>query len=374
MNPETVSAPLILIAAGGTGGHMFPARAFADSLVARGARVALVTDPRGRRYTEGFPAEAVCILPVANADSGGLAGRVAAAGTVLKSIGQVRPFLKAQAPAAIVGFGGYPTFPVLASAGRTPVLIHEQNAVLGRVNRLFQNGAAAVASGFARLDRLEPKARHVFVGNPVREAIVEARQTPYPDPADGPLRLLVTGGSQGARILGDIVPHALAALPETLRYRLFVSHQVREEQCEAARAVYKAAVIEAEVWPFFKDMAGRLARAHLVIGRAGASTVSETAVVGRPALLVPLPSATNDHQTFNAMALADAGAAVLMAERDLSVESLVRHLETLLTDAEALRAMAAKARAAGQPDAAEALADLTLGIVAGGGADQLDPA
>jgi UDP-N-acetylglucosamine--N-acetylmuramyl-(pentapeptide) pyrophosphoryl-undecaprenol N-acetylglucosamine transferase len=358
-----VTSPLVLIAAGGTGGHMFPARAFADAIIARGGRVALVTDPRGKRYTEGFPAEEVLILPVTNADEGGIKGKIDAGFSVMKSLGLVGRFIKDHAPSAIVGFGGYPTFPVLFSAGKIPVIIHEQNAVLGRVNKLFQGKAVKIASGFAQLDGLEHLDKHVVAGNPVRQPIVDARLEGYPDLASGRLRILVTGGSQGARILGTVVPEAIAALPEDLRLRLFVSHQVREEQAELARETYADAGVQTEVWPFFKDMADRLAKCHLVIGRSGASTVSETAVVGRPAILVPLAIATNDHQTFNAQALANAGAAEVIAEADFTVARLTNALRNLLTAPDELQKRAKAARAVGKPDAAETLADLVYGAI-----------
>jgi UDP-N-acetylglucosamine--N-acetylmuramyl-(pentapeptide) pyrophosphoryl-undecaprenol N-acetylglucosamine transferase len=358
---QVSDSPVVVIAAGGTGGHMFPARAFADVMVARGARILLVTDPRGKRYTEGFPAEDNLILPVTNADEGGLMGKVRAGLAVVQSLQRIGPVFRRLAPRAVVGFGGYPTFPALQAAPKDcAVVIHEQNAVLGRVNRLFQGKATRIASGFARLEGLEQTGKHVVTGNPVRAPIVEARALPYPDLSEGSFTVLVTGGSQGARVLGDAVPAAFAGLPEDLRQRVKVIHQVREEQCRQAREIYADAGIEAEVWPFFQDMAGRLAAAHLVIGRAGASTVSETAVVGRPAILIPLAIATNDHQTFNAKALEDALAADVIAEAALSVPRLTNLLVNRLTDPEGLRRRAAAARAVGKPDAAEALADLVF--------------
>lgn len=344
---------------------MFPAKAFADALVARGAKVALVTDPRGRRYTDGFPTKDVLILPVSNADEGGIGGKIKAGMLILKSLGLVSPFMKALTPDAVVGFGGYPTAPVLQSAGKdVAVFVHEQNAVLGRVNRLYAGKARKVASGFAMLEGLDQVDKHAVTGNPVRADIVAARGEPYPDAEQG-LRLLVTGGSQGARILGQVVPEAIANLPEHLRQKLFVSHQVREEQADEARAVYASAKVEAEVWPFFKDMAARLAKAHLVIGRSGASTVSETAVVGRPSILVPLAIATNDHQTFNAKALSDVGAADVLKEDEFTVKRLTGLLEQRLGNLPDLQKRAASAKAVGKPDAAEALCDLVLGALGG---------
>jgi len=358
-----MSAKLVLIAAGGTGGHMFPARAFADALIARGGRVALVTDPRGARYAEGFPAETVITLPVANADEGGLVGKVKASLGHARGLALMASRMGGLNPGLIAGFGGYPSFPALAVAGARPILIHEQNAVLGRVNRFFQNRAGLIASGFARLDRLQSAnaARHVVTGNPVRAAIVGARDSMWEAPVTtGPLRILVTGGSQGARLFGTAIPAALVALPEAMRSRLEMVHQVRAEQVEAVQATYADVGIRATVAPFFSDMAERLSWSHLVIGRAGASTVSEIAIVGRAAILIPLAIAANDHQTANAAALADCGAAEVIAEAALTPERLTASLAALLDDSDALIARAAAARAVGKPGAADSLAEHAL--------------
>lgn len=360
-----MSAMLTLIAAGGTGGHMFPARAFADALIARGARVALVTDPRGARYAEGFPADTLITLPVANADEGGLFGKVRASVGHLRGLALMASQMGRLAPDLIVGFGGYPSFPALAVAGRRPILIHEQNAVLGRVNRFFQNRAGLLASGFARLDRLKSsnEPRHVVTGNPVRAAIVAARDRAWEAPrSGGPVRVLVTGGSQGARLFGSVIPVAVAALPEPLRARIEMVHQVRPEQVKSARDMYAAAGVRATVEPFFTDMADRLSAAHLVLGRAGASTVSEIAVVGRASILIPLASAANDHQTANAGALAACGAAEVIAEASLTSERLTASLAALLDDSNALTVRAMAARAAGKPDAASSLAEHALNL------------
>ena len=353
----------ILIAAGGTGGHMFPAKAFADEMVARGFDIILVTDPRGKRYTEGFPSIDNLILSVTNADEGGLKGKINAGLNLLKSISQTKPFLKKHSPVAVVGFGGYPTFPVLYNA-KCPVIIHEQNAVLGRVNRFFQKKAVKICSGFETLNFLEYKEKHVVCGNPVRKELIEAGKAPFPEiKPNGTLRILVTGGSQGARVLGQAVPDAIAELPENLRQRLFVSHQVREEQCDTARETYGDAGVQAEVWPFFKDMATRLKDAHLVIGRSGASTVSETAVVGRSAIFIPLPSATNYHQTYNAESMVKSGGADLIKENELSVKRLSQLLEMRLMNEEKLKERGAAIKNAARPDAAQRLADVVIGEI-----------
>lgn len=355
-----MTKPLIIIAAGGTGGHMFPALAFANEAVKRGAQIALITDPRGKKYTEGFPSIDNLVLSVTNAEEGGLAGKFKSGLTLLKSIGQVTPFLKQHAPDAIIGFGGYPTAPALWAA-KCPVIIHEQNAVLGRVNRFFQKKAVKICSGFDRLEGLEFAQKHIVVGNPVRAEIAQIGERPFPEIApNGTIRILITGGSQGARALGQALPLAISELDETIRQRLFVSHQVRDEQCDTVRETYTDAGIECEVWPFFKDMASRLEKAHLVIGRAGASTVSETAVAGRSAIFVPLPSAMNDHQTFNAQAVVASGGADLMRESEMSLINLKELLEQRLTQPEKLKSRGEKMRIVGRPNAAQELCDVVF--------------
>jgi UDP-N-acetylglucosamine--N-acetylmuramyl-(pentapeptide) pyrophosphoryl-undecaprenol N-acetylglucosamine transferase len=365
-----VTRPLVLIAAGGTGGHMFPARAFAEALAARAVDAALITDPRGARYAEGFPARETVFLPVANADAGGLGAKLRAAVGHVRSLGVAREAVVRLEPSLIAGFGGYPSFPALAVADGVPILIHEQNAVLGRVNRWFQGKAARVASGFSRLDRLtlQAAARHVVTGNPVRAPFVAAASAPYAPPApEGEIRLLVTGGSQGARILGDVVPAALALLPTPLRARVRLEAQIRAEQADAASAALAKAGVAAEVAPFLSDMADRITRAHLVIGRAGASTVSEIACIGRPSVLVPLAIATNDHQSANAVALAAAGAADVLPEAGFSAAALAALLGERLQDPAGLAERAAAAAALGRPDAADRLAALACEIIAARG-------
>lgn len=355
-----MTKPIIVIAAGGTGGHMFPALAFAQEAVKRGADIALITDPRGRKYTEGFPSIDNLVLSVTNAEEGGLIGKFKSGLTLLKSIGQVTPFLKNHIPSAIIGFGGYPTAPALWAAN-CPVIIHEQNAVLGRVNRFFQKKAVKVCSGFSRLEGLEFAQKHIVVGNPVRAEIVAIGEKPFPEVKHGEtIRILITGGSQGARALGQAMSLAIADLDEYMRHRIFVSHQVRDEQCEEVREIYADAGIEAEVWPFFRDMATRLEKAHLVIGRSGASTVSETAVAGRTAIFVPLPSAMNDHQTFNAQAVAETGGADLLRESEMSLANLKELLENRLSQPEKLKTRGEKIKTMGRPNAAKDLCDIVF--------------
>jgi UDP-N-acetylglucosamine--N-acetylmuramyl-(pentapeptide) pyrophosphoryl-undecaprenol N-acetylglucosamine transferase len=362
--PSKAKGRLAVLAAGGTGGHLFPAQALAEVLRARGWRIALATDERGALYADKFPAEHRLALDAATFKSGDILGMIGAGFAIAKGVGQASAAFKSLDPAIVVGFGGYPSLPALIAAltGKRPTLIHEQNAVLGRVNRLLAPLATQVACAFPTLQKATPKvkARAAVVGNPVRPDIRALYEVSYepPAPLRTDIRLLITGGSQGARLLSELVPEAVSKLPEALRYRLKVQQQTRRESLESARQAYKEALVDAEIAPFFRDMAGRLAAAHLVIGRAGASTCCELAVAGRPSILVPLKIAADDHQSFNAKQLSDAGGAEVAPEHVLTVDVLANALEKLLGDPARLSRMADAARSVAAPDAAEALADL----------------
>lgn len=353
-------APLLLIAAGGTGGHMFPAQALAEAMVRRGWRVKLSTDARGARYAGGFP-HVVQIEQVASATfaRGGVLARLAVpfriAGGVLKAVAAGI----ADRPAAVVGFGGYPTIPALSAAVllRVPRAIHEQNGVMGKVNRLFARRVDAFACGTWPTD-LPAGVEGVHTGNPVRAAVAERQGAPYIPPGDYPMSLLVMGGSQGARILSDVVPGALAHLPEALRRNLRVAHQAREEDQARVVAAYDAAGIAAEVAPFFRDVPRRLSEAQLVISRSGASSVADISVIGRPAILIPYAAATGDHQTANARGLVEAGAAILIPEARLNAESLAQQVALVLDNPDAAVQMAHSALGYGIPDAAARLVEL----------------
>ena len=356
------SRKIAVIAAGGTGGHLFPAQALAQVLKGRGWRIILATDERTQALAETFPAEKRIAVRSATL-SGSLMHRIGALFTLAFGVVQARGVLSAVDPAVVVGFGGYPSLTTMVAAvsqGRRTV-IHEQNAVLGRANALLAPRVTAVGCAFPTLLKAPAAvhARATIVGNPVRPEILALRDLPYDPPGDtGPLRLLVTGGSQGARLLSELVPAAVAALPEAIRLRLEVQQQTRAESLELARKTYADAMVKAEIAPFFRDMAGRLASAHLVIGRAGASTVGELAVAGRPSILVPLKVALDDDQGQNARLLAKAGAAEVAREEDLTKAALAAALEALLTNPARLSRLAAAARGAATPDAAERLADL----------------
>lgn len=354
-----MAKPLMIIAAGGTGGHMFPASAFATEMKSRGWDVGLISDVRGLSYADQFPADWKLEVEAASPN---LRRPWTLLSTFLKlRAGQAMALrrFKQQRPAFVAGFGGYPAYPALGAAKRLgiPIIVHEQNAVLGRVNRVFSRAASIVASGFSRLDLLPAGLSHLTVGNPVRPSVVEVAGTAYPDPGEM-LRIFITGGSQGARILGDVIPEAISTrLDASLRSRLNVVQQVRPEQIEQVAAVYERAGIRADLRPFFDDMPEQIARSHLVIARSGAGTVSEIAAIGRPSLLIPLKIAMNDHQTANAEGLRDLGAAEIFAEDGLTADVLGSQLSRLLPDSTKLQAMAAAAGKAGRLNAASVLAD-----------------
>lgn len=358
-----MSAPLCLIAAGGTGGHMFPAQALSEELLARGWRVKLSTDERGARYAGAFsdaiPRE---VVQSATTARGGALGKLMVPFRIASGVLAARAAMKRDRPAVVVGFGGYPTIPAMAAAQfmGVPRMIHEQNGVMGRVNRAFAKRVQKIACGIWPTD-LPPDATGEYTGNPVRAAVLAHAATPYIPPApDAPLNLLVIGGSQGARVLSDQVPAAIAGLPPEERARLRVSHQARAEDMDRVIAAYEAAGVTAEVRPFFDDVPARLAACQLVISRAGASSIADITVVGRPAILIPFAAATGDHQTANARALADAQAAVLLPESVLDAESLRRDIRAILSDARRASQMAASSLAFGRPDAATRLADLVM--------------
>jgi UDP-N-acetylglucosamine--N-acetylmuramyl-(pentapeptide) pyrophosphoryl-undecaprenol N-acetylglucosamine transferase len=352
---------LAVVAAGGTGGHLFPAQALAEVLIGRGWRVVLATDERGAAYAEGFPADERLALSAATYRPGDPLGMARAGTAIARGTLTARRAFRRLAPSVVVGFGGYPSLPALIAAtlGGHPTVIHEQNAVMGRANRLLAGRASAIACAFPTLKKAPPRvaARAVVVGNPVRPEIHRLADAPYLAAADR-INLLITGGSQGARLLSETTPRAVALLPQSLRERLVVRQQTRRESMDAAQATYHAAGVEFELAPFFSDMAERLAAAHLVIGRSGASTVCELAVAGKPSVLIPLKIALDDDQGQNAALLAEAGGAVVLREADLSAERLAETLRGLLGDPGRLAAMAAAARTVARPDAAERLADL----------------
>lgn len=360
----TQSRPII-IAAGGTGGHFFPAEALAAMLIQRGERVVLLTDARsGGLNSPVFAETEKHILAGAGLAGRGFTRAAKGALALARGVAQARLLLRRLAPKAIVAFGGYPSVPpVIAAAmmgkARPFVVLHEQNAVLGRANRFLSRFADLLALNFENTQRLPGKIRTVTVGNPVRPAIARLHAQGY-RPPDEIIELLVVGGSLGAKIFSSLVPQALAQLPAALRARLHVTQQCRAEDLESARAVLLQAGIEADLSPFFSDIAGLLAKAHLVIARAGASSVAEIAVVGRPAIFIPLPNAIDDHQRANADALAASDAALRLDQAGLTDADLAKMIEAFLMNPERLTKMAAACARLGNPRAADDLADLVI--------------
>jgi len=359
------SAPLILLAAGGTGGHMFPAEALAEALLRRGCRVVLCTDARGKGFGGRQPQVAEYRIA-----SGGVAGK----GTLVRlknmtqlalGFAQSLILLRKLRPQVAVGFGGYPSVPPLLAARLTGarIVLHEQNATAGRANRFLARYAGKVALSFAQTRYLDalPTGKSVLTGNPVRPEIAALSDMPYrqPEPAQ-PFDLLVTGGSLGARLFGTLLPQAIATLPTATRARLRLVQQCRAEDMAATAAHYRALGLAVELQPFFSDMPARLAHAQLVICRAGASTVAELAAAGRPAIFIPLANAIDDHQRANAQEIVAQGGGWILMERAATPETLATLLGSLMSDSAALAKAAENARLLGRRDAAARLADAVL--------------
>ena len=355
-----------VLGAGGTGGHMVPAAALAAELAGRGHRVALISDDRGVRFPGLFEEVETHVMPAGRLGGGPL-GWVRAARKMLAGRRMARDFYRTFRPAAVIGFGGYPALPSLLAAfnAGVPTVVHEQNAVLGRVNRFVADRVDAIATAYPDIERMKPKwaDKTFLVGNPVRESVLELRNRPYPMlEEDGIFRVLVTGGSQGASILSQVVPDGLALLPPHFRRRMQVTHQGRPEDIDRVRAKYAEHGIPAQVATYLPDLPEHLAWAHIVIARAGASTIAELTAAGRPAILVPYPSATDDHQTANAREITEAGGARTIMQDNFTATELAKQIQKLGLDTIGLANAAARARGCGRPNAARDLADLVESI------------
>lgn len=355
-----LNSKLLVIAAGGTAGHMFPAQALAEEMIARGWKVVLSTDPRGKRYAGGFPA-GVRVVQTASSTfaRGGIAAKLLVPLRILGGVLAAVFVMIRQRPALVIGFGGYPSIPALAAAWilRIPRAIHEQNGVLGSVNRLFATRVQALACGTWPTE-MPPGVTGLHIGNPVRAAVLERAGADYILPGDYPMSLLAIGGSQAARVISDVLPAALASLPDALRAHIRIAHQARPEDISRVAEAYEAAGIRAEVEPFFADIPRRMTEAQLIIARAGASSIADISVIGRPAILIPFPAATGDHQTANAQGLVAARGAVLLAESAASPQSLAEEITHILSYPRAAQKMAAASLAFSRPNAASDLADL----------------
>lgn len=356
----------IVLAAGGTGGHLFPAEALAQELKRRGQHVVLVTDARGARYAEKFPADDRFQISAATPSVGGPVAKGMAAVSLAQGLFTALGQFKKRRPAAAVGFGGYPSLPAMKAASLMgiPYGVHEQNGVLGRANRMLVKGAAFAAHGFPVLEKAPANINRIEVGNPVRDAVAAVSDTPLSPIAEhDAIKILIFGGSQGASIFSEAPVKAIAELPNNIRERLDVVHQARETEVADVRSIYAAAGVTCDVAPFFDDLPRRMAAAHLVISRAGASTVTEIAAIGRPSILVPLAIAMDDHQTGNARVLSEAGAAIVLPEKTFTEATLSAALAPLLADPARLEEMAAAAKGRVKAGAAAALADLVEDII-----------
>jgi len=348
---------LLVIAAGGTGGHMFPAQALAEEMLRAGWRVKLSTDTRGARFAGGFPHTVeVEIVDSATFARGGVRGKLMTPFHLLKGVFSASIRMLRERPDVVAGFGGYPAFPAMAAAWitRRPRLLHEQNGVLGRVNRLFVKRVDLVACGIWPTD--VPKGvEAIHTGNPVRRSVLEREEAQYIEPGEYPMSLLVIGGSQGARILSDVVPAAIGLMPDEMLQYLRVSHQARAEDVDVVIQRYAEAGVSADVQVFFDDVPTRLAEAQLVISRAGASSIADITAIGRPSILIPLAAAIRDEQTANARGLVEAGGAFMLNEADLTAIDLARHIHSVLSDGPMAAGMAQAAKTMGKPEATETL-------------------
>lgn len=356
-------APVVLLAAGGTGGHLFPAQALAAELEAHGVIVDLATDARAATYAGDFPARRIHTIPAATPSGGGVGQKISALVTLARGVFAARSLIKQIKPAAIVGFGGYPSVPPMIAGSMlgAPTILHEQNGVLGRANRFLASRVSAIATGFADVRGVDGalKAKATHVGNPVRPAVIDAAKQPMrPFGVGDGLHVLIFGGSQGARVMSDVAPPALMALAPEQRMRLRVMQQARPEDIERARNIYAEAGINATIEPFFADLPQRMAQSQLVIGRAGASTVAELAVIGRPSILVPLPGSLDQDQAANAATLASVGAAKVIMQPEFTSKRLTQEISDLMAAPGWLTTAAAAAKSAGVPDAAARLAAL----------------
>lgn len=351
----------LLLAAGGTGGHMFPAQALAELLSSQGWEIAMITDARGKKHAGNIPTDPIREVSAATINPRKPIAAIKGMIKLANGINEAKSFMRGWKPDVVAGFGGYPAFPAVkaAQALKIPTVLHEQNAVLGRVNKALAKEAYVIATGFERCDKVPEGVKTVCTGNPLRAQIIAAIPSGYDAPTKD-IHLTIVGGSLGARLISETVPAAIAMLPTEMQKRLVVVQQTRAEYLDEARDIYKLAGVRATCESFFSDIQTHLAAAHFIIGRAGASSVSEIAAMGKPSLLVPLRIAMDDHQTINALALKGLGAADILPESEFTAEGVKTTLEERLNDSTWLETASASARRAGRPNAAAALADLVI--------------
>jgi UDP-N-acetylglucosamine--N-acetylmuramyl-(pentapeptide) pyrophosphoryl-undecaprenol N-acetylglucosamine transferase len=360
------NSKLVILAAGGTGGHLFPAQALAETLIARGFRIHLMTDERVHDYGKTFPAEDTHIINSASPSLSNIAKLPSRLLKLYQGYATAKSIMRKLKPAAVVGFGGYPSFPPIyaAAALRIPCAVHEQNAVLGRANKSLAKKVNAVAVSFAKMEGFPAQAevKKIITGNPVRAIALAQAAAPYPA-AKGTLKLLVFGGSQGATFFSNFMPQVFGIMPAEFRQKIALTQQCRAEDIEGVRRAYAALGMGCELHSFFMDMPQRIAESHLVISRSGASTIAELGVIGRPAIMVPLPHAIDNDQLRNAMSFVNAGAGWVFSQKDLVPASFASYLQELLQDHAQLKRAAESALNHGKPDAAKRLADVVETII-----------
>ena len=359
-----MSAPLLVLAAGGTGGHMFPAQALAEEMVSIGWRIKLSTDKRGARYAKNFPSEVeVSVIKSATFSGGSFLGKLLVPLIIFYGVLQSLLWFKNNKPNCVVGFGGYPSIPAVLAAliWRIPTVLHEQNGVLGKVNKIFSKRVDFVAYGIAS-EKLDSK-NSIYIGNPVRNSVLNFSASPYIPPGDYPINVLVIGGSQGARIMSDIVPIALSKLSEKNIKNIRVAHQARPEDINRVIKLYSENNIKAEVASFFDDAPRRISEAQLVISRSGASSIADIATIGRPSILVPLKSAIRDEQSVNALSMTSVNSAISFAEDDFTVDKLAKCITKFFSSPKKAEAMAAAALNRSSKNSVKMLSDLILNLV-----------
>ena len=359
----SAAKPLVMVAAGGTGGHLFPAEALSAALAKRGIATVLATDNRAAKFGDHF--KALHVVPSATVRGRDPVSLMRTGATLVYGLATAAMLMRSVKPSVVVGFGGYPSVPPVLAASllNIPTVLHEQNAVMGRANKFLAKRVSMIATGFAGVTEKDKALalKTICIGNPLRPAVIEAADTPYePVQPNGPLRLLVFGGSQGARIMADIVPAAVAKLEPHLQMRLKITQQTREEDIPRVREIYNKAQVSAEIAPFFNDLPARIAASHLIVSRSGAGTVCELSAIGRPGILVPLPNALDQDQAANALVLEKAGGAIRLLQHDFTPDRLAAELDTLAADPGRLSGMARGAKSIGVLDAADRLADLVL--------------
>ena len=360
---------LVILSAGGTGGHVMPAQALARDLLSRGFAVEVVTDTRGLKFKEGFGDIPMHVIKAGTLGAG-LLGKAKGAANLGLGILQAQKLLRRKQPALVVGFGGYPSFPAVYAAQKMKIstILHEQNAIIGKANDMLAGNAARIASSVPELQGIDEQTRSkvVYTGNPIRADIAALFTKAYPSlEVDGSLRILVMGGSLGAKVFSDVLPGALAKLPANHRARLHVVQQCREDAIDETRKTYETASIKSEVKPFFDDVAEQFEACHLFIGRSGASTVAEVTVAGRPSIFVPYPHHKDQQQKMNADVVADAGGAWVMTESGFTPDAVLARIETFLQNPSNLFKAAENARDCARPDAARKLGNMVTEIIRG---------